>query len=120
MTNRYNSLSFLIVFISLITLSTRYIPWSIQNTGSGLSESSTEEGVLARGELINLYYLTLYELELIPGVSDTLGEELLRSKDEIQRRCKGRNWYAAYEEAKGIGPKSADKLSWYLDCRSPK
>jgi DNA uptake protein ComE-like DNA-binding protein len=76
------------------------------------------ESQLAYGYKLNLGVVTLADLELVPGVSTQIAEELLAKRGQIitaseQYDLKDR--YRALEVIKGIGPKTAKKLANYLE-----
>jgi hypothetical protein len=76
------------------------------------------ESTLATGGKILLSCADLYEIELIPGVSDTLGLEILAKRAAIIQRAADlppAERHRALELVHGIGPKISRKLAPYLD-----
>jgi hypothetical protein len=60
----------------------------------------------------------IYELELIPRVSDSIAMRIDDKHDEIARRADRLAYerkYAAFEIVKGVGPKTAEKIGRYID-----
>jgi len=75
------------------------------------------ETILALGGRLSLRHAGLYDLELIPGISDRLGQELLKNRSAILAAAKTMppaQRYRALELTKGVGPKTALKLSEWL------
>ncbi|MBN8548048.1 MAG: hypothetical protein J0M12_01905 [Deltaproteobacteria bacterium] len=80
------------------------------------------EGRLALGGTLSLWSLDMYELELLPRISDTLAKRILVQRAEIHARAStlGKHEkYLALEVVKGLGPKSVKRLSGLLDLSSP-
>lgn len=83
-----------------------------------LHPDGTSEGSLAFGEKLKFKSLGIYELELLPSISDTLAGELVKEKSRILAKSKKlslASQFQAFEVAKGIGPKKAKQLALYLD-----
>ncbi|RMD87676.1 MAG: hypothetical protein D6808_01040 [Candidatus Dadabacteria bacterium] len=84
-------------------------------------ESLNSEGILALGQKIPLSKADLYDLELISGISDTIGRALLRDKLKIiskARELPPGQKYKALTIVKGIGEKKAKKFYNYLTFKS--
>lgn len=119
MRSRFFALAILCYVISLLRLvwpDTAFVPIpakELQRT----YESCSAETRLALGGKIPFRTADLYDLELIPGVSDTLGHELLTSRQVILVRMlylPPEKQYTALEMAKGVGPKTAEELKDWL------
>lgn len=61
----------------------------------------------------------LYDLELIPGISDILGNNILKAREKILTTARSRNLtdHRPFELAHGVGERTAKKLSAYLALR---
>lgn len=82
-------------------------------------EKKDPESILVFGKRLSLGIVDMYSLELIPGVSDTLAQGILKNRSAILRRARNLPLSAQCEAlmiAKGIGPKMARKLAFYLNC----
>ena len=80
------------------------------------------ESRLARGERFDFCSAGIYELELIPGISDNLALRLTHSRNAILAAAKRQplsTRYKALTIVRGIGPKRAKTISHYmtLSCR---
>lgn len=86
-----------------------------------LSFATDSESRLALGGRLNLWQSGVYDLELIPRISDKLARRMLLGKAEMKARASeelSREKYLALQAVNGIGPKTAERLSHYLDLRS--
>ncbi len=78
------------------------------------------EDIFAYGHRISLKNATMYELELIPGVSDTLAKNILEDREKIIKKAitlPPKDRHTALELAHGIGVKTAKKLDRYLEIQ---
>lgn len=78
---------------------------------------SNTEQQFALGNKIKLSDADLYDLELIPGVSDTLGMNILVARHKIIAASNNKNSRLKinpFELAHGVGEKTASKLERYL------
>ena len=81
------------------------------------TSATDAETLLALGERIDFSRASLFDLELIPGISDRLATLLMLKKGEIHLRSRffaPRDRYQAFMIVRGIGPKTAEKLDLYL------
>ncbi len=69
------------------------------------------ETLLAFGAPIPLACADMSDLELIPGVSDSVATELLEKRDRIIAHARENSAYAALQLARGIGVRKAELLS---------
>lgn len=76
------------------------------------------ESLLAAGRRMRLSDCGVYELELIPGVSDLLAFRILERKSALARKARllaeGRR-FQIWEDVYGVGTKTARKLAGYID-----
>ena len=82
-----------------------------------LKPSAYAEQRFAEGQKVSLSSVDLYDLELIPGVSDRLGQNILEDREKIIQKAKLPNLkkdFSPFEMAHGVGPKKAKMLSNYL------
>ena len=90
---------------------------------SGIEELFTDtdaESLLACGQPVSYTRADMYQLELIPGISDTLAERLLSNRPEVQQEiCSSaaRPHSQALERIHGIGPVTATRLGRYLQLK---
>lgn len=85
-------------------------------TKSKISFKKDSESLLAQGTRLSLSQLDLYDLQLIPRISDKLSQNIYNSKSKIISKAKGlkpKHKYKALEIVKGIGNKTAYRLN---DC----
>ena len=78
---------------------------------------SVTEQLFAFGERAAISQIDLYDLELIPGVSDTLGTNIIKARHKIIAAADSKNFDAKinpFELAHGVGKKTALKLERYL------
>lgn len=73
------------------------------------------ESLLARAEKLPFPCLNLAELELIPGISDTLGSAMLRGRSKVVGEYQRTHNYSALTLIEGVGDKRAQTLSSFLD-----
>lgn len=81
------------------------------------------EAMLAIGQKLSFHRADLYDLELLPGVSDTIGLRLLNSKQTILCRLKQlspNERYKAFTTVHGIGTAKAKALSKLLTSGQSK
>ena len=76
-------------------------------------ERHNAEACLAAGCKIPLSFAGMYELELVPGISDTLALNILRARGAILK-IRHKSGCAAFTEAQGIGEKTARTLCDYI------
>lgn len=75
------------------------------------------EARFALGDKIPFSDAFLYDLELIDGISDAIGTELIEKRSEILKAASGlpeQEKHRSFEIAKGVGKKTALKLNRYL------
>ena len=82
-----------------------------------LPKGADSETRLAMGHTISLESADMVDLELIPGISDTLAEELISDKDRLAELAKKIPKEEALETVKGIGEAKAKTIGRYLSLR---
>ncbi|MBX7137507.1 MAG: hypothetical protein K1X83_05935 [Oligoflexia bacterium] len=82
-------------------------------------ELDPAETTLALGQKLLLSAASIYELELIKGVSDTLAFKIERAKAQLTI-CEKKSARSPLQAIKGIGQKTAQKLEQHLElgCES--
>jgi DNA uptake protein ComE-like DNA-binding protein len=78
---------------------------------------SDAESLLAINQKLALYRVDLYDLELIPGISERLAEEIITHRDELLRHAASlpkNKQHQSLELIHGIGPKTARQLAKYI------
>jgi hypothetical protein len=73
------------------------------------------ESVLAHGDKLQLSCLDLADLELLPGISDTIGRAVISHRPQIAAAHRITGDSSALEEVPGIGEKRARELYRYLE-----
>ena len=76
------------------------------------------EGCLARGARLRLSKANMWALELIPGISDTLADNILTRRKYVRHvapHLTEGTRHTALEVVHGLGPKSARKLGKYIE-----
>ena len=79
------------------------------------------ESLLAQGKKLPLATADIYALELIPGISDTLAHKIIATRlavHSVSSFLRPSTKHRAFEVIHGVGPKTAKKLSHYLDPES--
>ena len=82
------------------------------------AEQLDAESRLALGGKMRFESAEIYELELVPGISDSLAQNILRKKAAIlfeAERLPEEKQSKALELAHGVGEKRAESLLRYLD-----
>ena len=81
-------------------------------------KQNNSEALLASGHKLNFYKIGIYDLQLIPGVGDQLARSILEKRPQIlacfnaklSKVCPAN----PFELVKGVGSKTAAKLSTYI------
>lgn len=76
------------------------------------------EGRLAVGKKLDLCQVSVGDLELIKGISDTFAERLIEKRFEIYKAAKAlpdKENHRAFEIIHGIGKSKAEKLKKYIN-----
>ena len=125
MRRRYHSLALFLLLLLMVRAlyfwfwdQRQLLPKNFQ-----LSTPTNAEALLARGRRIKLCESGIYELELVPGVSDVLAIRILSKRLELEQRAAelqpDQRWQA-WQIVKGIGIKTAKKFQNYVAfCQSP-
>lgn len=81
-------------------------------------EYSDAESILSLGGKIDLASAGMYELELIPGISDRMAKNILESRTQVidysQSVKRSDRWYSLLN-VEGISEKKARKFVKYID-----
>ena len=118
---KINSLSLIFVY-SVLTLF-QVIRFQLSSPSFSLhldairDQVSLTEGKFALGSTVPLSSCDMYDLELIPGVSDKLAISLIASREKIVTAAKANllpNSASPFVLAHGVGEKTAKKLEKYL------
>lgn len=113
------ALSILIAAAALLRLVAVLI--SIPTSGE-FHIAADSESRLAVGQRLSLWTVELYELELIPKVSDRLAKRILLERADVRARAAIlplEEKYQALEAVRGIGAITARRLSQYVDLSEP-
>jgi len=117
MNARYIAMWAIILLLLVIRSSLPNRPWK-PPAPSTCQLFEDAESTLACGQRLYLSQVDLYDLELIPGLSDALGNRILAKRDDINRKARllpELKSYQAFEIVKGIGPKKAAAFSEHID-----
>lgn len=120
---RYQSIALSILLVLFALMRALYALMVVDatnaaETGHPGSASTDPESRLARGEKLPFGCLDLADLELIPGVSETLGNNMLRYRSKVMIAHRASRDHTALTEVPGIGEKRSRELYSYLDLAS--
>ena len=118
---RYSNLALatLITLLALVrAIYTNVALSSLEYRVSTKQPRTDPESLLARAEKLPLICLNLAELELIPGMSDTLASSLLSARSKVLSAYRQTHNYSALTLVEGVAEKRAQTLSAYLDLNA--
>ena len=75
------------------------------------------EAKLAKGEKLSFKEVNIAELELIPGVSDKMAENILEAREKVL--CSDKSVRHPLELVHGVGKKKAKVFEQYLNISHP-
>ena len=120
MNRRYLFFTLFLVGLRTLTLGApaEHALYDHQMTVASLTSTEDPEVLLTFNRRIPFSLAGMYELELIPRISDTLADKIERKRHEIvieAAKLPSSEAWKAFERVKGIGPETARKLGRYLD-----
>jgi DNA uptake protein ComE-like DNA-binding protein len=117
MTQRTFGLTLLLI-IAVITTALPWLDSSLfnQRDETILPKPTDPESLLASGHPLPLSCADLSSLELLPGISDKTGTELLEKRDSIIRAERFTSLEESFQLARGVGSKTAARLVRYLSA----
>lgn len=117
---KYASLSIFLILVATtkkVFFTPALIPPSAA-TIQALQQSNDPESFLAMGKKMPFSKLGIYELELIPGISERLAIRIIDHRREILEKARTlteENLSSAFIGIYGVGRKTADKLNTKID-----
>ena len=120
MTTKYATLAFAVLALRLLTIlsfdSLQFFPGETYPVPRSFFQDP--ESLLALQQRIPFSQTGIYELELIPRISDKLAFNIDDKHERIMQRATAlptRKRDTAFEIVHGVGPKTAAKIAQYID-----